>query len=259
MPELPDVEGFKRHFARYATGRRVREVDVRDPELVRNASPGNLKSALEGMRLGAPRRHGKWLIVPAGEARMLLHFGMTGLLRWTASPGTAHPHDRLVLRFAEGELRYRNMRRFGGIWLARGEGDVERATGPLGPDAAALDAERFVALFGARRGAIKAALMDQRLLAGVGNLLADETLWRAGIHPRTSVEGLDAGALRALHGQLQEVIAASNRRGRIPGDPGWLTGVRDDRTARCPRCGTPLDRATVAGRTTRWCPGCQGE
>jgi formamidopyrimidine-DNA glycosylase len=105
MPELSDVEGFRRHFARYAAGRRIDAVSVADPMLVRNASPRALGRVLTGMRFGEPERHGKWLIAPAGEARVLLHFGMTGLLVWSASGDERHRHDRIVFELSGGELR----------------------------------------------------------------------------------------------------------------------------------------------------------
>jgi formamidopyrimidine-DNA glycosylase len=257
MPELPDVEGFRRYFRRYAAGRQVRGVRVVDRTLLRNTSPERLTRALTGRRLGPPRRVGKWLMAPAEGPVLLMHFGMTGLLHWTAHPGDLHPHDRVVLELDGGELRYRNMRKFGGVYLARTEDEVERATGPLGPDAMQVDGERLAELLKRRRGGLKAALMDQRLIAGIGNLLSDEVLWRAKLHPSRAAAGLSKGQLESLARELHSVIAASNRRGRIPPEPGWLTGARDRPDAPCPRCGTRLRRATVAGRTACWCPRCQ--
>jgi formamidopyrimidine-DNA glycosylase len=256
VPELPDVEGFRRYFARYAAGRRVLGVRVHDAELARNTTAQVLGRILSGRRFGEPSRTGKWLRAPAEGPCVLMHFGMTGLLKWT-SDGEDHPHDRLVFDLENGELRYRNMRRFGGVWLARSAADVEEITGRLGPDAMSLDRERLGELLSARRGGIKAALMDQRLVAGIGNLLSDEVLWRARVHPREPARELSPRRLDALERELREVIAASNRRGRIPPIEGWLTGARDKRDARCPRCDAPLRRSTVAGRTACWCPRCQ--
>jgi formamidopyrimidine-DNA glycosylase len=147
------------------------------------------------------------------------------------------------------------MRKFGGFWLA-GEGEVEEVTGPLGPDAASLGREGFVELVAGRRGGIKALLMDQRAIAGVGNLLGDEVLWRARIHPRRLAAKISPAKARALHDSLGATIREANRHGRIPPIEGWLTGVRD-RRGPCPRCGTRVRKATVAGRTACWCPRCQ--
>ena len=172
LPELPDVEGFRRYLARHAQGRRIERVEVLDAELVRNRSTQALGRAVRGARFAAPRRHGKWLIAPVGDVELLMHFGMTGLLRWSRDAGDRRAHDRVIFACEGGELRYDNMRRFGGIWLARDEDERARVTGPLGPDAAGIDHDTFDALLERRRGAVKAALMDQHLLAGVGNLLS---------------------------------------------------------------------------------------
>lgn len=258
MPELPDVEGYRRHYARYAQGKQLRGVRVLDEVLLRNATPQAAGRLLNGRRLGRARRWGKWLLVPVGDATVLMHFGMTGLLKWTSSTGSEpHRHDRLLFETAAGTLSYRNMRRFGGVWLARSEDEIEKVTGPLGPDAMEVDGERLGELLAGRRGGMKAALMDQRLIAGIGNLLSDEALWRAHIHPARQASELSEREVRALDRELRRTIAACNLRGRIPGDPGWLTRVRGIRGAECPRCGTRLERGKVAGRTACWCPRCQ--
>jgi formamidopyrimidine-DNA glycosylase len=163
----------------------------------------------------------------------------------------------VIFELDGGELRYRDMRKFGGVWLLGEGARLEEITGPLGPDAMSVDRDALGALLGRRRGQIKAALMDQRVIAGIGNLLADEVLWRARIHPSRPARGLPPRAVDALDRELHTTIAACNRRGRIPRDDGWLTGARDARDGRCPRCGTRLRRSTVAGRTACWCPRCQ--
>ena len=183
MPELPDVEGFRRVLARDAKGKPIEAVEVLDRTMLRNSSPQTLGRALAGARFREPRRHGKWLLAPAGEATVLMHFGMTGLLEWARRGSERHVHDRVVFVCRGGELRYRNMRKFGGVWLARDERQLRAVTGPLGPDAQDVDRELFEELLRRRRGGLKAALMDQRLFAGIGNLLADEIAWRAGSTP----------------------------------------------------------------------------
>lgn len=255
MPELPDVEGFRRYLARHAQGHRIKTVDVPDREIIRNRTPRSFREAVRGGRFAAPRRHGKWLFAPVGDGvEVLLHFGMTGELRWSSDPGDRQRHDRVIFVCEGGELRYNNMRRFGGVWLARSADERGQVTGPLGPDAATLDRETFERLLAKRRGGVKAALMDQRLIAGVGNLLSDEILWRARVHPAAPVSRLSAGRRRALYEALHAAVAESIRYGRVPHGERWLTRVRDDRHAVCPRCGARLRRATVAGRTACWCP-----
>ncbi|MBV9310125.1 MAG: hypothetical protein JOZ73_04805 [Solirubrobacterales bacterium] len=257
MPELPDVEGFRRYLLKHATDRTVVNLEVPDPAIVRNRSAQALRRALSGASFGVPQRHGKWLIAPIDHQELLMHFGMTGELKYSPDGEGRHQHDRVIFILDSGELRYNNMRRFGGIWLARDRAERDRITGPLGPDAANVDEGELDRLLEHRRGAIKAALMDQRLLAGVGNLLADEILWRARVHPSTQVSALRPAKRRALADALNATVSESSRYGRVPHGPRWLTRVRDDRGARCPRCGTSLRRSTIAGRTACWCPRCQ--
>jgi formamidopyrimidine-DNA glycosylase len=257
VPELPDVEGFRRYLGRHATGRRIVGVDVPDTAMVRNRSPRAFVKALENRRFSEPRRHGKWLIAPLGGLELLAHFGMTGLLTWAERGEERHRHDRVVFVCEGGELRYNNMRRFGGLWLVDDERERAAITGPLGPDALTLDEPTFERLLSKRRGGIKAALMDQRLIAGVGNLLSDEILWRARVDPSSPVADLSPRRIGALYRALHAAVSESVRYGRVPHGERWLTRVRDERNPYCPRCGTALRRATIAGRTSCWCPRCQ--
>src|SRR5439155_3508747 len=124
-----------------------------------------------------------------------------------------------------------------------------RVTGPLGPDAATLGYEEFVRLLEDRRGGIKAALMDQRLLAGIGNLMSDEILWRAGVRPIVSVKTLSRPRRRRIYDALRAVVSESSRYGRVPHGRRWLMRVRDLPAPSCPRFGAALRRTTLAGRT----------
>jgi len=253
VPELPDVEAERRRFAAVAAGRRVRRVWA-DPTFVRGARPDDLDRALRGRRLGEPDRRGKWLLCPAEGPLLLLHFGMTGGL---VEGGVPSVYDRLVLELEDGELRVRDVRKLGGAWLARDEGEARELLRGLGPDALGVDRTTFLERLAGHRGGAKAVLMDQGFVAGIGNLLADEILWRARLHPRTPVGALDdrarANLYRAMRGVLRTAVA---RMGRPP-PAGWLLSVRGEPGARCPRCRTPLARITAAGRTTYLCPTCQ--
>lgn len=259
MPELPEVERYRRFFAEQATGRIVQEVDA-DPSTLRNATIGSIRDGLTGHRFTEPHRHGKWLVAWTREGPALLfHFGMTGELLWSEDSDGRHRWDRLIVGFhGGGELRYRNMRKLGGIWLAHGPDQVDALLGRLGPDALSLTPRGFDHLLMRRRGGVKAALMDQTFVAGVGNLLADEILWQARIHPRRRIETLSADEGHRLDSAMRSVV----RRTAADGDSAmargrWLLPVRDHPGARCPRCRTPLVRTVVAGRTTYYCPVCQ--
>lgn len=256
MPELPDVEHYRRTFARHAPGRSIRGVLVTDPGILRNAGPGELEGALRGRRFREPDRRGKWLIAPTEGPALLLHFGMTGDLLWGPDRAGRHPHDRVIVILDAGEIRYRNMRKFGGVWLTHGPPEVEELLVHLGPDALGLGRAEFLERLARRRGRIKAVLLDQSFIAGVGNLLADEALWRARIHPERRIEQLSDDERRTLIRELRTVVR--NTVDRYPGGfhVRW-TRARGRPAARCPRCGTELARTVVGGRTTYLCPRCQ--
>jgi formamidopyrimidine-DNA glycosylase len=258
VPELPDVEGYRRYWSRYMPGKQVRRVEVPTPAIVRNRRPGSLRRSLSGRRLRRPARRGKWLLAPADGATLLLHFGMTGALHWT-SHGEAerHRHDRLVVVTGAGEMRYRNMRMLGGVWLARDDRELDEIVGSLGPDAAGLDHEELKRLLEGRRGGVKATLMNQAVVAGIGNELSDEILWRARVHPAQRLDRLGARRRSRVAAAMRAVIEESVPHGRIPREPGWLEEHRGSRDARCPRCKRALRRSRIAGRTSYWCPRCQ--
>lgn len=256
MPELPDVEHARGLLARHAAGRLIERTMTTDPGILRNTNPVDLDRALRGHRFEEPERHGKWLLAWTTGPAVLIHFGMTGDLIPADGPLGRHRHDRVIFELDRGELRYRNMRKLGGVWLAHDRREAAGILGPLGPDAFSLDRRGFRALLARRRGKVKAALMDQRLLAGIGNLLADEALWRAGIHPARRIEDLGPEERERLFGAIRAVVRTSVERfDRLP--RGWLIHVRGRPDGACPRCGTPLGRTVVGGRTTYFCPSHQ--
>ncbi|MBY8881982.1 Fpg/Nei family DNA glycosylase [Actinacidiphila acidipaludis] len=259
MPELPDVEGFRDVLDSCGTGRRVEKVEVADAGVLRGVSAARLRRALEGRRLAAPERRGKYLILRTdGDAAVLLHFGMTGRLLCCSPGEPAHRYDRVRFGLTGGrDLRYQDQRKLQGLRLADDEAAVERALAGQGPDALSLDREPFLDLLAGRRARIKTVLMDQSVLAGLGNLLADEILWRARVHPARPADRLSAEEGRHLYGAMRQVLRLSVRAGRVPGRPSWLTGHREGRERTCPRCSTSLGSIRVSGRTTVFCPHCQ--
>jgi formamidopyrimidine-DNA glycosylase len=258
MPELPDVEDYRRIFVLRAVGRTVRGVEA-DPTVVRNADVPTLRRALVRRTFAEPTRHGKWLLCWTDGPALLLHFGMTGHLVSSEDERDRHRCDRLAIAFTDGtELRYRNMRKLGGIWLAHDADDVAAITGSLGPDALTVSRTEFLRRLERRRGGVKAALMDQSLVAGVGNLIADEVLWQARLHPMRRIETLTPDERRALFSRMHAVLReAVQRYDYVSRKRSWLNHVRGLPGARCPRCGTPLGRTAAAGRTTWFCPACQ--
>ena len=263
MPELPDVEGFRRVLADHAVDRPIERVDVLDAGVLHDVSARRLRSALHRRRLSRPRRHGKWLIAPVDESDggpiVLLHFGMTGSLCWANKGEDRHRHDRVVLGFACGELRYRDMRKLQGLRPVPDQNALERVLDEIGPDALDVSRDQLRELLAGLRRQVKAALVDQSVIAGLGNLLADEILWRARIHPRLPCVQLGQKEINQLHTSMGTVLRQSIKAGRVPPRKSWLTGRRDEESGSCPRCGTTLSHGRVGGRGTTWCPRCQQE
>jgi len=246
MPELPEVERSRVVIETGALHRRIAAVDDADTYVCRPHAPGEIADALVGRELVAAHRRGKAMWCETSEAGPVLglHLGMAGRIVVDEPPAPRN-WDRFAISFEDGgRLALRDKRRLG---RARLEPPIDA----LGPDAAQVGRERFVELVGRGTAPVKARIMDQAVVAGVGNLLADEALWRARLDPRRPAGELEPEALRRLWRELRAATRSAVRRG------GAHTGAviparRPD--GRCPRCGTPMSRATVAGRTTYWCP-----
>jgi formamidopyrimidine-DNA glycosylase len=259
VPELPDVEGFRLELAGPLPGRRICHVTVHDPGILRNTDARILGRRLAGHRFCAPRRIGKWLLLPTDGPMLLVHSGMTGHPYYAASGADAEKYERLTVSLDRGELRYADLRKLRGIWLADDDDGVAEVMGPQGPDALGLGLREFRALLSGRRGRLKPTLMDQSVIAGLGNLLTDEICWRATLHPSRPVTDVDADELKRLHGAMATVLRTAVRQRRVPALPRWLTRERDEPDPSCPRCGTRLRKGQIGGRTSAWCPRCQPE
>lgn len=257
MPELPDVEGFRRVLAAHAVGKRIEDVVVLDDGVLRGVGARQLREELRNQRFAEPRRLGKWLIAPVdGGPVVVLHFGMTGSFDWAPGADERRKHDRVIFVFGDGELRYRDMRKLQGLRLVDGDAELERLLADTGPDALAVSRDRFRELLDGRRQ-LKALLTDQSVLAGLGNLLVDEILWRAKLNPHVPAASLDAEVVDALHREMRKVLRSAVKAERVPPRTSWLTGRRDEPSGSCPRCGTTLEHGRVGGRGTVWCPRCQ--
>lgn len=253
MPELPDVEGYRRELARRLPGRRVQHVHVLDDGVLRNVGTRSLRARLTRRTFTTPRRHGKWLILPTDGPILLVHSGMTGRPYYAPSTAEHERFERVVVELDQGELRYVDLRKLRGLWLAADASACADVIGPTGPDALDIAADEFAfALDRPRR--LKAAFLDQAVIAGLGNLLVDEICWQARVNPHRTCASLDAEEVHRMLITMRRVLRTSVRHGRVPALRGWLTRVRDDVNARCPRCHGPLDRDRVNGRTTVWCP-----
>jgi formamidopyrimidine-DNA glycosylase len=247
MPELPEAERARRQLER-VVGREIVAVDDSDTYVCRPHAPGEMGAALVGHRLTDTYRRGKFLWAETdGGPQLGLHLGMAGSLTVDEAPAPRN-WDRFVLEFADGgRLALRDKRRLGRAVL---EPDLSH----VGPDAAEVGREQFRARVGRGTAPLKARLLDQGVIAGVGNLLADEILWRARLGPRRLPNGLTTDELDRLRRATRAAMRDAVRLGGA--HTGHLIPHRI-RGGRCPRCRTELGRATIGGRTTFWCPECQ--
>ena len=272
MPELPEVETVRRSIAPVLEGARLEVVEIRDPRLVRPFDPLIVANALVGERVGKVGRRGKYLIVGFESGRsLLMHLRMTGSLRHARSGALADdPYTRAVLRLDNrSDVGYRDVRRFG-TWELFEQDELapylaaRLGPEPLGPFSAARLGQRLQG----RRAPLKSALLDQRTVAGLGNIYVDEALWQSRLHPLRVAGNLDARELdrlyRAVRSVLRKAIArqGSTLRDYTLPDGAYGTMQEDFRAygrggEPCDRCGRPLTRIVVGGRTTTFCPHCQ--
>jgi formamidopyrimidine-DNA glycosylase len=246
MPELPEAERA-RQTLESALHRRIVAVDDRDTYVCRPHPPGEIAAALTGHTLDTVHRRGKfmWLETEDGPA-LGLHLGMAG--RIVVDPADTSHWDRFTVAFEDGgRLVLRDKRRLGRAVLNPDFSHV-------GPDAALVGRKEFRRRISAGRAPVKARLLDQKAISGVGNLLADQALWQARIAPRRIVASLSTEDLDRLRREVRGAVRDAIRRGGA--HTGRFIAARE-RDGVCPRDGHPLERARVGGRTTYWCPQCQ--
>lgn len=256
MPELPDVQVFKKYVDATALHHRIRDVTVSADGLLDGVSARTVRSRLEGHELAETRRHGKHLFVRVtANGWLRLHFGMTGELAYFKEEADLPAHARLWLEFTNGyHLAYANVRKFGEIGLVDDVDAFVEAEG-LGPDALGLDRGAFREALAGRRGAIKGTLMNQAVLAGLGNVYTDETCFAAGLDPRSRTEKLDDATIGHLHHAMRKVLAqAIDARVEMDRFPRSFLLPSRATDGACPRCGKALRRAKISGRTTYYCP-----
>jgi formamidopyrimidine-DNA glycosylase len=273
MPELPEVETVRRRLAPVLEGRQLADVAIADARLTRPADPAEVAAELLGERVASVDRRGKYLIVRFESGRALVvHLRMTGsFLHGARGDLPDDPHRRAVVSLDDGsDVAYRDVRRFG-TWLLVEPGALDAyidARVGREPLDAAYRPRHLAERLAGRRAPVKAVLLDQRAVAGVGNIYADEALWRARIHPLTQASTLDDDQVKALHRGVRDALRAGLRRQgstlrdyRLPnGDAGGAQHefkVYGRGGEPCDRCGTPIDKIRVAGRGTWYCPVCQ--
>ncbi len=257
MPELPEVETIVRDLAPRLTGRRIAGFEVIAPLVVKTALEG-----LAGETIRAVRRHGKTVVLECGRGVLTIHLGMTGKL---LSGGLMTAYTRVVFTLDQGELLYEDVRQFGRIhWGERMPERLDR----LGPDALAISEPDFASRLRSRQSCIKAMLLNQQFLRGLGNIYADEALFRARMHPRAIASSISRPRAKALYRAMREVLAeAIEHRGSSVSDYVDASGARGGfqqlhrvygrQNQPCTACGAPIRRIVVAQRGTHFCPRCQ--
>jgi formamidopyrimidine-DNA glycosylase len=260
MPELPDVEAVRRMLGRRVAGRRIGRVEVLSPGTIRAPAPRLFTRRLSGRRINAVSRRGKYLLFDLqGALPLVVHLRMTGAFV-IVSRGAPRPrHTRVTFALDGDELRFLDQRRFGHMDLlptTEVGRSVLRGLGaePLGRG---FTLARFRDMLRGRRGALKALLLRQDVIAGIGNLYADEILFQARLGPARGVDTLAPRDTARLYGAVRSVLRrATASPSRYERSSGALLAVRA-RAGICPRCGRPLTVAQVAGRTTYFCAFCQ--
>ena len=273
MPELPEVETVARGLREVLPGRRVLSVRLGKTDFIDD--PAALEQDLPGGTFAGIRRLGKYLLLdleprrsPAEESSLLIHLGMTGQISVCPPETPVELHTHVFLALDDGrELRYNDVRRFGRMALLA-NGAHERVLGGLGVEPLEVSEAEFRARIQARKSRIKAVLLNQSVLRGIGNIYADESLWRAKIHPEKIGAKLQDDELRRLHRAVQHILREAIRlRGSSISDYVDLDGGRGEFQQKhrayqhdgkkCFRCGTIIRRIIVAGRSTHFCPQCQ--
>ncbi len=272
MPELPEVETVRSTLAATVLGRQIASLSVFHPAPIKAPEKEAFCRQLCGRRIEAVRRRGKYLLLDLDEGCLVVHLRMTGQLIWQEKAETLPKHTHLLFSFADGScLRYTDQRRFGGFWLWPQDALVLMPQLQcMGPEPLSADfcVETLSAAFSGRRAAVKSLLLDQRVVAGLGNIYADESLFRAGIVPMRPAESLNKAELSRLHAAIREVLEdALSHRGTSFSDYLDAKGKKGEfqdflrvyqrEGAPCRVCGSMILREKIGGRSSFYCPHCQ--
>ncbi len=275
MPELPEVEIIRRGLERHVVGRTIESVQLLHARALRRhlAGPDDFAAALRGRKIAAALRRGKYLWLPVGDDAVLAHLGMSGQMLVGDPSRPLSPHVRARLTFTDSgpDLRFSDQRTFGHLSLAVGGAGLPAAIEHIAPDPLepAFDLAAVTARIRGRRTGIKRALLDQSLVSGIGNIYADEALWRAQLHWARASRLLKPAQIARLFASVQEVFAESLSAGgttfdslyvNVNGQSGYYgrsLAVYGRAGQPCRRCGTPVRRDPFMNRSAFSCPRCQ--
>ena len=275
MPELPEVEIVRRGLERHVVGRTIDAVQLLHPRALRRhlAGPDDFAAAVKGRQITGALRRGKYLWLPVGEDALLAHLGMSGQLLMIDPDQPLSPHVRIRFTFKDGgpDLRFTDQRTFGHMCVVRDGAELPGPIAHIAPDPfeSAYDPAGLARRLRTRRTGVKRALLDQSLISGVGNIYADEALWRARLHWARPTETLTRAEVARVLTAAREVMGAALEVGgtsfdslyvNVNGESGYFDrslnayGRRDEP---CGRCGTPIRRDVFMNRSSYSCPTCQ--
>lgn len=273
MPELPEIETIRRVLEPQIQGLTIKNTAVNRPEVIAHPDSGEFCRRLTGQTVDRMERRGKFLLILLHNGgRIIIHLRMTGCLLLTPADRPEEKHTHLILQLNNRkELRFSDTRRFGRIWfLQKGENDTYSGIEKLGkePFDPGLSAEYLSACLGKRKKTIKECLLEQSVIAGIGNIYSDEILFAAGIYPAQSASGLTGKAWTRLAAAIPERLSYFIEKNKITPEQYLESRGQDYRNTPflqvygkegkpCPICGQALRRMTIGGRSSTFCPDCQ--
>jgi formamidopyrimidine-DNA glycosylase len=258
MPELPDVEIFRRYFNSTALHQKIDSVKVSRTRILKDISPRRLQNLLKGKSFTSTDRHGKNLLIHFDSRILRMHFGMTGFLKYFKDQNENSVHTRLLITFKNNyKLAFVCQRMFGKVSLEKDIQDFVTKNN-LGSDALKLNFRQFAEIFSGSKSAIKSLLLDQKKIAGLGNIYADEVLFQSKVHPAAKSGSLDKNEIKRIHHNIRKVLRYAIKHNAQPRQfaKSYLLPNRS-RSGKCPRCPGRLKTVKISGRTSYFCPRSQ--
>lgn len=253
MPELPEIEAFKDYFESKASRKTVSKVDVND-EVVLEGSGRSFQMRMKDQAFGSVSRYGKYLFIELSrDESLMFHFGMTGKFHYFNKDEAEPKYSQIIFNLDDGgKLAFVCSRKLGRVGLVESKEDfIEEHE--LGPDALTLKWEEFQKAIKGRSGKVKSILMNQQIIAGIGNIYSDEILFQADIAPQTGVDKLDEKKLKTIYEKIKSVLPEVIKiRGKVEFPKGFLHDFRKE-GEKCPKCGGEIVKATVGGRSAYYC------
>ncbi|MFX1297802.1 MAG: Fpg/Nei family DNA glycosylase [Promethearchaeota archaeon] len=258
MPELPEVETFKKYFDQTSLNQKIKNVVIRDNRVL-NLQENVLKKKLKSNIFYSTLRHGKYLFIKLNSDFMIIHFGMSGDLSYFNNIDKEPTHSRILFEFTNGNfLSYVSQRMFGRVDLTNNIEDFIKNKKKLGVDALKMNYEDFKKSLQKRTAFAKAALMNQSIIAGIGNIYSDEILFQAKIHPKTKINKVNDSKLGELFEIIKKVLKVGiEKKGNLNTYPNDFLIPHRKMNETCPDCGSNIQRLKISQRHGFYCPNCQ--